>query len=87
MTRRVLWLAAGVAALVLLGLLGRTLMARKATTPAVAATAPATAIELAAGDVATARQAELVTQLQVSGGLKAAQSAVVKAKVAAELKT
>jgi len=89
-TRRALWGAAGVAALVLLGLWGlwgRTLMARQATAPAVAATAPAAAIELAAGDVATARQAELVTQLQVSGGLKAAHSAIVKAKVAAELKT
>lgn len=86
MTRRTLWLVAGVAALVLVGLLGRTLVARQAASVAVAP-APASAIELAAGDVATARRAELVTQLQVSGGLKAAQSAVVKAKVAAELKT
>ena len=86
MTRRTLWLVAGVAALVLVGLLGRTLVARQAASVAVAP-APAAAIELAAGDVATARRAELVTQLQVSGGLKAAQSAVVKAKVAAELKT
>jgi RND family efflux transporter MFP subunit len=85
-TRRTLWLVAGVAALVLVGLLGRTLVARQAASVAVAP-APASAIELAAGDVATARRAELVTQLQVSGGLKAAQSAVVKAKVAAELKT
>jgi RND family efflux transporter MFP subunit len=85
-TRRTLWLVAGVAALVLVGLLGRTLVARQAASVAVAP-APAAAIELAAGDVATARRAELVTQLQVSGGLKAAQSAVVKAKVAAELKT
>jgi RND family efflux transporter MFP subunit len=85
-TRRTLWLVAGVAALVLVGLLGRTLVARQAASVAVAP-APAAAIELAAGDVATVRRAELVTQLQVSGGLKAAQSAVVKAKVAAELKT
>ena len=81
------WVAAGLAALVLLGLLGRTLMARKAASAAATAPAPAAAIELAPGDVATARQAELVTQLRISGGLKAAQSAIVKAKVAAELKT
>jgi membrane fusion protein (multidrug efflux system) len=81
------WVAAGLAALVLLGLLGRTLMARKAASTAATAPAPAAAIELAPGDVATARQAELVTQLRISGGLKAAQSAIVKAKVAAELKT
>ena len=43
------------------------------------------AIELAAGDVARAEQSELITLLQVSGGLKAANSAFVKAKVAAEL--
>lgn len=49
-------------------------------------TAVAQAIELAPTDVATARQAELVRSLAVSGGLKAAESALVKAKVASELK-
>lgn len=51
-----------------------------------AATAATQAIELAPTDVATARQAELVQSLAVSGGLKAVNSAIVKAKVAAELK-
>lgn len=87
MTRRTLWWVAGLAALVVLGLLGRSLLARKTAADMAVAPAAAAAIELATGDVATARQAELVTQLQISGGLKAAQSAVVKAKVAAELKT
>ena len=50
-----------------------------------AASSASQAIELAAGDVARAEQAELATLLQVSGGLKAASSALVKAKVAAEL--
>jgi RND family efflux transporter MFP subunit len=53
-----------------------------------AASAPvAVAIELAPGDVARAERAELTTLLQVTGGLKAVQSAVVKARVAAEVKT
>ena len=51
-----------------------------------AASAATQAIELAPTDVATARQAELVQSLAVSGGLKAVNSAIVKAKVAAELK-
>lgn len=87
MTRRALWVVAGVLVVVLLGLLARTLLMRKAAAQAPAAPAVAAAIELAPADLATARQAELVTQLQVSGGLKAAQTAMVKAKVAAELKT
>ncbi|MCA3253756.1 MAG: efflux RND transporter periplasmic adaptor subunit [Pseudomonadota bacterium] len=49
-------------------------------------TAVAQAIELAPTDVATVRQAELVRSLAVSGGLKAAETALVKAKVASELK-
>jgi membrane fusion protein, multidrug efflux system len=52
-----------------------------------AAPAPrAQAIELAPGDTARAERVELATQLAVSGGLKAVDSAIVKAKVAAELK-
>ena len=45
------------------------------------------AVELAAGDVVLARPAELASQLALTGGLKAVDSAVVKAKVAAEVKT
>ncbi len=44
------------------------------------------AIELAPTDVATAQQAELVQTLAVSGSLKAVESALVKAKVASEIK-
>jgi membrane fusion protein, multidrug efflux system len=62
--------------------------ARSAAPPAAAAgNVAAQAIELAAGDVATAQRAEMASQLVVTGSLKAVHSAVVKAKVAAELKT
>jgi RND family efflux transporter MFP subunit len=43
-------------------------------------------VELAPGDLARAQEADLGTVLAVSGGLKAFDSAMVKAKVAAELK-
>jgi RND family efflux transporter MFP subunit len=47
--------------------------------------AAAKPIELAPGDVTRAERAELTAVLEVSGGLKAVQSAVVKARVAAEV--
>jgi len=72
-----------------LGAGARLLKARQAgaNAAAAAASAPALAIELAPGDLARAERAELATLLVVSGGLKAVDSAVVKAKVAAEVKT
>ena len=88
MTRRTRWLIVAVLVLVVGGLLARTLLSRKpATPPPMAAASAAQAIELTAGDVARAERAELTALLNVSGGLKAVQSAVVKARVAAELKT
>jgi membrane fusion protein, multidrug efflux system len=82
-----------VIALVLAGVAvfgARMLAARKpAATPAVGAAASQPAaprIELAAGDVAIATQGELVQSLAVSGSLKAVQSALVKARVAAEIR-
>ena len=59
--------------------------AAEATRPVAAPATPA--IELAPGDLATAAQAELSTQLVISGGLRAVQSAFVKAKVATEVTT
>jgi RND family efflux transporter MFP subunit len=65
----------------------RTLQSRRAALAAASAPASAPlALELAATDVVVARQAELVGTLGISGGLKAVNSAVVKAKVAAEVK-
>jgi RND family efflux transporter MFP subunit len=92
MSRRAGWLLAatalalaGVAALLVAPAV-RTKWATRVAAPAPAASA-AQAIELVAADVARASRAELTTLLSVSGGLKAVHSAIVKAKVAAELKT
>ncbi len=87
MTKRARWILAlvlllAVAAAVVALRRGST---QTAASAARAASAPTPAIELAAGDVATAAMAELSSLLQVSGGLKASRSALVKAKVAAEL--
>jgi RND family efflux transporter MFP subunit len=93
MTRTRRWIVIAVALLVI-GVLvvpvGRGFAARKAASAqaaAAAASAPAAAVELAASDVARAMQTELAQTLTVSGGLKAVQSAFVKARVAAELRT
>ncbi len=94
MSKKTRWILVTVVALALLALVGRGFMARKAAgaptaaSPAAGASAAAAAsLELAPGDTVTVAQAELVGQLAVNGGLRAVQSAVVKAKVAAELKT
>jgi len=57
--------------------------------PAVPAAAPAAAqvIELSRADLALATRTELSRTLAVSGGLRAVQSALVKARVVAEVKT
>ena len=84
------WAIALVALLVVGLFAARAMQARKAT--AVAAAAPASAasaatptLELAAQDIITATRAELARGLDVSGSLKAVNSAMVKARVAAEL--
>jgi RND family efflux transporter MFP subunit len=85
MTRR--WqVLAGVLVLLALALAARWWMGRTADASRTApATAVARPIELAPGDVARAERSELTAVLEVSGGLKAVQSAVVKARVAAEV--
>ncbi|MBL8340680.1 MAG: efflux RND transporter periplasmic adaptor subunit [Rubrivivax sp.] len=92
MTRRTRWLLAAVVLLVLGALLARGLALRKPGGPGPSATAGAAsaaqpAVELAATDLARVEQAQLAQTLAVSGSLKAVQSAFVKARVAAELKT
>lgn len=90
MSRRFRWiLIVTLAAVVLAFAIGRALMAKRAqpTVARAASAATSQALELTPADVARAVRAELVATLPVSGGLKAVNSAIVKAKVAAELKT
>lgn len=82
--RRTLGLAAVLAALAVAAAL---LVSARLRAPAPRAPAAAPAIELAASDLAHAADAELVARLEVSGSLKAVRSALVKARVAAELHT
>ncbi|MDP3083220.1 MAG: efflux RND transporter periplasmic adaptor subunit, partial [Rubrivivax sp.] len=87
MSRRQRWIVALVVVLILAAFAGRTVMQRLAARSAAPAVpAAAQAIELAATDVAIVARTELGQSLAVSGGLKARDSAVVKAKVAAELR-
>ena len=81
------WALPLLALLLLGGFIARALYARKAEQAAQMAPVAALALELAASDVLTARTQELTRTLEVSGGLKAVNSAVIKAKVAAEVKT
>lgn len=89
MPRHLKWLLPLLAVLLLAALATRTLLARKAERAALLGgiTHEAPALDLAPGDVVTARVLPLARTIEVSGGLKAVDSAVVKAKVAAELKT
>ncbi len=86
-----IWIGLIALALLAAGLWGaRSLSARKAA-GAAAAAAPAAssagqALELTAGDITTATSAELSTALAVTGNVRAVQSAVVKARVAGEIK-
>jgi RND family efflux transporter MFP subunit len=85
------WLRWLVVVLVLAGIAVfalRAVTARRAQTAAAAAPASApSALELGRADVTIARTLELSRTLPVSGGLKAVNSAVVKARVAAEVRS
>jgi RND family efflux transporter MFP subunit len=88
MTRRA-WLIAGTVALLAAAAAVAWVKRPSGTAPAAtaaAAAASAPAMLLAPGDVARAERTELGTLLQLSGGLRAVESAMVKAKVAAEVK-
>ena len=92
MSTRTRWGLAIVALLVAAVVLAWGLMQRKAATSvrtaaAPAASAAAPAVEITMADVARASRADLSSTLEVSGGLKAVQSAIVKARIAAEVKS
>jgi len=88
MKRHLKWILPLLAALLIAAFVLRALQARKAEQNAAAPVARAgIALDLAPGDVVTARTLPLGRSLEVSGGLKAVNSAVVKAKVAAEVRS
>jgi membrane fusion protein, multidrug efflux system len=87
MKRWMKWAIVVVAVLLLAGFVLRAIKMKKQD-EATAAIAPAAPVlELSAADVFVLRPLELTRTLAISGGLKAVNSAVVKAKVAAEIKS
>ena len=89
MKRWIKWTAASAVVVLLVGAGARVVMGRRAQAIAAAA-APASAplaLELGPADVVVARVQPLTRMLSISGGLKAVTSAVVKAKIASEIKT
>ncbi len=88
MKRHLKWIIPLLVVLLIGALVARALLARKAEQAAAAPSARSTlALDLAPSDVVVARTVALGRTLEVSGGLKAVNSALVKAKVAAELRT
>ena len=82
------WVLIGVVGLFAIAVAGRLLLGRKpASVPATAATKAPGGLELAASDVVIARTLELPRTLDISGGLKAVNTAVIRAKVPAEVKS
>ena len=82
------WVVSILAVLLVAGFVLRTLQARSQERALAAAPAkPPPALELSAGDLVEARTQTFQRTLAISGGLKAVDSAVVRAKVAAEVKT
>lgn len=85
------WLLSALVVLAVVLVGGRWMKSRSADqaakAAATAASAPPPVLELAAQDLQQARQLVLSRVLEVSGSLKAVNSAFVKARVAAEIKT
>ena len=87
MKRWLKWGLVAVAVLVIAGFVLRSVMARKTEQAALSSAANTVPVlELNAADLIVARQQEMQRTLAVSGGLKAVNSAFVKARVAAEVK-
>ena len=76
-----------VAVAVIGGFVARAVLLRKAEQAAAAAPLRVTGLDLAASDVVAARTIELARTVDVSGGLKAVNSAMIRAKVAAEVRS
>ena len=86
MSRRMRWVLAALASVVLAALVGRALLARRADRAQAMRPTPGLVIDLAPGDVVVATDTELTQTLQISGSLKAFASSVVKARVAADVR-
>ena len=88
MKRWMKWLVVALVAVLIGALALRNVKQRRSAAAAAAAPASApAAIDIGAADVVPARRVELINTLAISGGLKAVNSAVVKSRVAAELKS
>ncbi|MCE9658343.1 MAG: efflux RND transporter periplasmic adaptor subunit [Burkholderiales bacterium] len=82
------WTIPVVVVAVLGGFVARALIAKKNEQAAQTAPAkPAGGLDLAPGDLVVARSVDLPRTLEISGGLKAVNSAVIRARVAAEVKS
>lgn len=82
------WVAGLVVVLMVAGFVARTLYVRaQARAEAAVPAKPPQAMDLGASDIVVARMQPFNRTLPISGSLKAVDSAVVRAKVAAELKT
>jgi RND family efflux transporter MFP subunit len=91
MSRRGWAIGSVAAAVVVLAFVGWRMASQRGAPAPSAAAAPAAAsaplaLDLAPTDLAVARRTELATLLAVSGGLRAVDTAVVRAKVAAEVR-
>ena len=88
MKRWLKWLLLVTLLLVVAGFVVRSVKARKTEQAALSSAANSVPVlELNAADLIVARQQDMQRTLAVSGGLKAVNSAFVKARVAAEVKT
>ena len=86
MKRWLKWLLPVLALAVVALFVGRAIEARRAEQARATVVKPATGLDLAPNDVVVARLLDLPRTLDISGGLKAVNSAIVRAKVAAEVK-
>lgn len=87
MKRRSKWLIAVIAAILLAVAIGRAVVEQRQARERLAAVAPAVpSLELAPEDLVRAQRRELVRAQPVSGSLRAVDTALVKAKVAGELR-
>lgn len=84
---RLKWLIGGIVLLLVCALVARGIQSRRADKALASAPAKAAQFELTPSDVVVVSSQELTRTLQVSGGLKAVNSAFLKAKVAAEVKS